>query len=79
MQAERGHGAALSRGHCAGIGDKKIGADPAGNLFQETCLAGTTGPNEYGWTSGPRLQPTLVVRSGDHWARDVKPFMSADR
>ena len=33
MQAERGHGAPLSRGHRAGVGNENIVADPAGDLL----------------------------------------------
>src|SRR5277367_3668635 len=55
MQAERGHGAPLSRGHRAGSGYENIVANPAGDLFEQTGLAATAGSDEHGWISGQYL------------------------
>ena len=76
MQAEGGHGAPLSRRCRAGVGNKNILADPAGDLFEQTCLATTTRSNEHGWTSGPRLHRD---RSSDRAAirrATLKPLMT---
>ena len=75
MQAERGHGAPLSRGHRAGVGNENIVADPAGDLFEQTGLAATARSDEHGWISGPCLHRD---RSPDRAAigrATLKPFM----